>query len=220
MMDSVNFDALWGRDVLGVEENPLTGNADKGIDLQMQHFLDMLDDPTTQLVLNDALLGSSGVPGVVVSHVKEDIVSSGDHLADVKKELYSPIDNQEDLETPEPTEDAEPPKKRRKATSKYPSKMSKKRKLYEARPFEDPERERNRRNAINAKLNRDRKKKERNALMTQMSVLRKDNEKLSKEVLMLKKIIDHQGLGHLIKPICVKQHKSAREKSKCAACSY
>ncbi len=57
----------------------------------------------------------------------------------------------------------------------------KKLKLYQQRPFKDPEEERARQNAINAKRNRDRKKKERAALEAQMSQLRQTVERVTEE---------------------------------------
>ena len=53
--------------------------------------------------------------------------------------------------------------------------------LYEAKPFDDPVKERCRRNAINAKLNRERKAKEKEALARQMSLLRKENRRAQTE---------------------------------------
>jgi hypothetical protein len=53
--------------------------------------------------------------------------------------------------------------------------------LYEAQPFGDPQQERCRRNAINAKLNRDRKMKEKDALAKQMNMLRRENQRLQDE---------------------------------------
>ena len=53
--------------------------------------------------------------------------------------------------------------------------------LYEAQPFEDPVKERCRRNAINAKLNRERKAKEKEALAKQMNLLRKENRRAQEE---------------------------------------
>jgi len=54
-------------------------------------------------------------------------------------------------------------------------------KLYEMKPFSDPDKERCRQNAINAKINRDRKKNERNAMQQQMSTLREENQELKKK---------------------------------------
>ena len=56
--------------------------------------------------------------------------------------------------------------------------LRKKVKLYEMAPFDDPEMERCRQNAINAKVNRDRKKKEKNAMQSEMSQLRHENASL------------------------------------------
>lgn len=56
-----------------------------------------------------------------------------------------------------------------------------KRKLYEMAPFSDPDMERCRLNAINAKINRDKKKKEKNALQSEMSKLQQENQELKKK---------------------------------------
>ena len=55
-------------------------------------------------------------------------------------------------------------------------------KLYQMPEFKnDPAMEQKRQNAINAKINRDRKKKEKNALQSQMQVLRDENKSLQKK---------------------------------------
>ena len=55
-------------------------------------------------------------------------------------------------------------------------------KLYQMSEFkDDPVMEQKRQNAINAKVNRDRKKKEKNALTSQMKVLRDENKSLNKK---------------------------------------
>ena len=53
-------------------------------------------------------------------------------------------------------------------------------KLYEMGAFDDPEMERCRQNAINAKINRDRKKKEKNGMQKEMAKLRQENLTLKK----------------------------------------
>ena len=59
---------------------------------------------------------------------------------------------------------------------------SRKVKLYQMPEFKnDPAMEQKRQNAINAKVNRDRKKKEKNALQSQMQVLRNENKSLNKK---------------------------------------
>jgi hypothetical protein len=69
------------------------------------------------------------------------------------------------------------------ASSSNGSKRSKRKpKLYEVKkPFEDPELEQKRQNAINAKINRDRKKNEKKALMTSMKTLQQENSTLRKQ---------------------------------------
>jgi len=54
-------------------------------------------------------------------------------------------------------------------------------KLYEHEPFSDPEMERCRQNAINAKVNRDRKNKEKNKMGQEMAKLRRENQDLKKK---------------------------------------
>lgn len=61
------------------------------------------------------------------------------------------------------------------------TKRSQKQKLYEMAPFEDPDMERCRLNAINAKMNRDKKKKEKNVLQSEMSKLQAENQELKKK---------------------------------------
>merc|ERR1719414_2758936 len=62
------------------------------------------------------------------------------------------------------------------------SKAGRKVKLYQMPEFKnDPAMEQKRQNAINAKVNRDRKKKEKNALQSQMQILRNENKSLQKK---------------------------------------
>merc|ERR1711972_1074793 len=67
------------------------------------------------------------------------------------------------------------------STSKSTSAGNRKVKLYEQEPFSDPEMERCRQNAINAKINRDRKNKEKNAMTKEMAKLRRENQDLKKK---------------------------------------
>ena len=59
--------------------------------------------------------------------------------------------------------------------------LEKGQRLYDAAPFTDPAQERCRKNAINAKLNRERKRKEKEALGKQINLLRRENQKLQEE---------------------------------------
>ena len=96
--------------------------------------------------------------------------------------------------------------KKKKVNHKSGDTVGKKPKLYEiSKPFRDPEMERNRLNAINAKVNRDRKKKEREALIKQMDLLRKknntltsENNALALENKRLKQLLKKHGMIHLI----------------------
>ncbi|TRY73416.1 hypothetical protein TCAL_14651 [Tigriopus californicus] len=108
------------------------------------------------------------------------------------------------------------PRRTRKRThgdsSSSRSKESKKRKLYECAPFKDPVKEKKRLDAINAKQNRDRKKREKMALVKQMDLIRKENEaikereqqmtrralKAEKTCEALVKLLVRNNLGHLV----------------------
>ena len=68
-----------------------------------------------------------------------------------------------------------------KIKSKSSRSSGKKQKLYEMGEFKDPAMEQKRINAINAKRNRDRKRKEKNSLEKSMSILRQENERLKKK---------------------------------------
>merc|ERR1712203_531703 len=63
-------------------------------------------------------------------------------------------------------------------TSKSTSAGNRKVKLYEQEPFSDPEMERCRQNAINAKINREKKNKEKNKMSQEMAKLRRENQDL------------------------------------------
>ena len=58
---------------------------------------------------------------------------------------------------------------------------NRKAKLYEQGPFSDPDMERCRQNAVNAKINRDRKRNEKNSMQKEMSKLRRENQDLKKK---------------------------------------
>jgi len=58
---------------------------------------------------------------------------------------------------------------------------NRKTKLYEHEPFSDPEMERCRQNAINAKINRDRKNKEKTQMNKEMAKLKRENQDLKKK---------------------------------------
>ena len=61
------------------------------------------------------------------------------------------------------------------------AKTNRKLKLYEHDKFEDPVQEQKRQNAINAKMNRDRKKNENKTLTTAMNKLREENKAMKKK---------------------------------------
>lgn len=90
-------------------------------------------------------------------------------------------------ETSEESEDEQPIRKRHKSNSSSTSftcsskNTSRKVKLYEMNAFADPEMEKCRQNAINAKMNRDKKKNEKSDMQKEMSKLRRENEELKKK---------------------------------------
>ena len=84
----------------------------------------------------------------------------------------------EDFEELDDEEYEEESPKRRSAKASKPTNPNKKTKLYELPAFSDPVMEKKRQDAIHAKENRDRKKKEKNALEKQMQILRKENESI------------------------------------------
>ena len=109
--------------------------------------------------------------------------------------------------------------------------------LYEAQPFDDPVKERCRRNAINAKLNRERKAKEKEALNRQMSLLRRENRRAQTEADVAEKraeeaerraaeaeaelerlraVLRENGLG--CKTALRPHHDNYAEKMDCGAC--
>jgi len=69
------------------------------------------------------------------------------------------------------------------STSKSVSNNSSNRKvkLYEQSPFSDPDMERCRQNAINAKINRDRKRNEKNSMQKEMTQLKTENQQLRRK---------------------------------------
>merc|ERR1719471_2461494 len=92
--------------------------------------------------------------------------------------------------------------------------------LYEAQPFDDPVKERCRRNAINAKLNRERKAKEKEALARQMSMLRRENRRAQAEaeaeLERLRAVLRENGLG--CKTALRPHGDNYSEKMDCSAC--
>ena len=103
------------------------------------------------------------------------------------------------------------PKRSRNASGTSTS--QRKTKLYEMPAFADPEMETKRQNAINAKMNRDRKKNEKNQLQTQMDKLKKENaslklknkkyrsrlSNLERRLEIMEAVINTHGLGSALK---------------------
>jgi regulator of replication initiation timing len=104
------------------------------------------------------------------------------------------------------------PKRSRNASGASTS-HQRKTKLYEMPAFADPEMETKRQNAINAKMNRDRKKSEKNQLQTQMDKLKKENtslklknkkyrsrlSNLERRLEIMEAVINTHGLGSALK---------------------
>lgn len=135
--------------------------------------------------------------------VKEEVSSPFDIPTVIKeepKEEPDPIVEKEDDESDDWTPNLVTPKSRKRKIKpevllKHDNHNSgKKKKLYEFKPFTDPVKERNRQNAINAKINRERKKKEKDALTKQMDLLRAENQKLRAQIKAKDKILKKHGL--------------------------
>merc|ERR1712109_57593 len=102
----------------------------------------------------------------------------------VKKKKKSESENDEndsDYEEKSSTNKSKKSVNSSSSTSKSTSAGNRKVKLYEQEPFSDPEMERCRQNAINAKISRDRKNKEKNAMTKEMAKLRRENQDLKKK---------------------------------------
>ena len=96
----------------------------------------------------------------------------------VKRFEDSSDDSESDAEHAPASKSTRKSKKSKTVSISKSSSNSRRVKLYEMRPFSDPEKERCRINAINAKINRDRKKNERNNISQEMSNLRQENKQL------------------------------------------
>lgn len=101
-----------------------------------------------------------------------------------------------------------------KRSKKVVTFLSGKKKLYNSGPFVDPEMEKQRMNAINAKKNRDRKKKEKMSMQNELTKLKTENSGLKRvankmksradtaeaELLRLQEVLKANNLGELLKP--------------------
>lgn len=95
-------------------------------------------------------------------------------------------DSDSDWEEDEEEEENKSNNKKRRISSSS-SYNSKKTKLYEMDAFDDPEMERCRQNAINAKINRDRKKQEKNSILSQVNKLKEENASLKSKADRMKR---------------------------------
>jgi len=134
----------------------------------------------------------------------------------VAKRQRKPVRHFDETSEDSEVEDVRPPLRKRhksNSSSKSFTTSSKKVKLYEMDAFEDPEMEKCRQNAINAKMNRDKKKNEKTTLQKEMGKLRRENEELKKKnsryrtkltsvearVQAMEAFIQSNGLGSLLK---------------------
>merc|ERR1712142_1091937 len=99
----------------------------------------------------------------------------------VTKRLRKPVKRFAESESENDENDSDYEVNSSSSTSKSTSAGNRKVKLYEQEPFSDPEMERCCQNAINAKINRDRKNKEKNAMTKEMAKLRRENQDLKKK---------------------------------------
>lgn len=117
---------------------------------------------------------------------------------------------------------------------KVAAKLSARPRLYEQRPFDDPELERCRQNALQAKQNRDRKRQERLDMERELKDLRSENARLRRRELSMSKRMSGlesqlrrveellrtrslEGLLEVVK--CDRDHPTARARAACRACS-
>jgi len=106
--------------------------------------------------------------------------------------------------------------------------------LYEQKPFEDPELERCRQNALFAKMNRDRKRKEKEDIQKSLETLRRENERLKKKeaaaaeratqaeerLARLEAILRRSRLEGLVAAVtCDVKHSTARARANWKVCS-
>jgi len=126
--------------------------------------------------------GKTGPPAVAPKVQKEKEVLKQVQNGRVTKRQRKPrrhFDSDDDSDYEVPT------RKRNKSnsgTSKSSSNNSNRKvKLYEQGRFDDPDMERCRQNAINAKINRDRKNKEKNNMQNEMNKLKDENQNLKKK---------------------------------------
>lgn len=194
-MNSDEFETLWSVNVNGGNATGVFTEYDitKLGDFMEPSDLDSLDNEEFLKKLVEAV-ESNPLERSFNSNSPRDVAEANEDLLQVIKEDQPEKEDANDDPPYSPT----PPKGKRRMTRKRKASNSaiasaidsanKKKKLYEVnKPFDDPVKEKNRQNAINAKLNRDRKKRETEALRAQMEMLRGNNEDLQKELDALKK---------------------------------
>jgi len=128
--------------------------------------------------------GKTGPPAVVPKVQKEKEVLKKVQNGRVNKRKRKPVRRFDESSDDDSDYEVPAPRKRNKSnsTSKSSSNNSNRKvKLYEQGRFDDPDMERCRQNAINAKINRDRKNKEKNAMQKEMNKLKDENQNLKKK---------------------------------------
>lgn len=137
--------------------------------------------------------GKVGPPAAKVQTPKKTQVLKTVQNGRVAKRQRKPVKHFDESSEEENDSDYQPDmssnknkKTRENSTSKSNTTISnnssnRKAKLYEQSPFSDPDMERCRQNAINAKINRDRKRNEKNSMQKEMSKLRRENQDLKKK---------------------------------------
>ena len=112
---------------------------------------------------------------------------------------------------------------------------AKDKRLYEMKSFCDPDLERCRQNALNAKKNRDKKKQEKERMESDLKSYKKENLRLTKdnqaiktrcnsaeqELQRLRTLLQQHNLEDLVKAAapCTKKHPNGRAKAACKSCS-
>jgi hypothetical protein len=117
----------------------------------------------------------------IVREVKQGrVVTSSKRSRKPRKHFDESSEEDESDEDPEEAKMAQKVNKKQQQLHKNSNSSNKKSKLYEMEEFNNPEMERCRQNAINAKINRDRKKNEKNYMQKEMSKLTQENAALKK----------------------------------------
>lgn len=180
---------------MNIDSNPLLSSA--SLDYENIANMDIIFEDSIMPVHNTFQEEIDTIPTAIKEEMEAEIppqvekepenkAKIEDHCySQPKKEVSSkrkrkPVKRFDDSDSESDSDDEVKPKKSKLSSS------NKKTKLYEMEPFSDPEMEKCRQNAINAKINRDRKKNEKSNLQSEIKTLKKENLDLKKKNLKYK----------------------------------